>query len=140
MRQERTSGPPAPPSTTTSDGYWSERPAESWTEPERPGEVIAGALSGSDDQGAREAHAAPDPTRGPDGRFVPSVVAAQAAPQTPGQVEEHAARVDPRVGEETGAAKPPSQPQPEGEYAQAEEVGSPDAPQADDDDGTLIGE
>jgi hypothetical protein len=64
------------------------------------------------------------------------------APQAPGEVlhaplagednadtqEEHAALVDPQVGEETGRAPAPASPAPAGEYARAEEVGSPAAP------------
>lgn len=42
--------------------------------------------------------------------------------------EEHAAAVDPEVGEETGAAVPPTADAPQGEYAAHEEVGTPDAP------------
>ena len=49
------------------------------------------------------------------------------AAQPPVASEETAAVVDPKIGEETGAAKSPSGPAPEGEFAQAEEVGSPDA-------------
>jgi hypothetical protein len=126
--QGQPTGTPQPPSGE-----------ESWVrEPEAPGEVLPGQLDGSDE-------APPDPTRwpepsGPDERFVPSVVGAQAAPQTPGSMEEHAKAVDPDIGEETGQAKPPAQPPPEGEYAQAEEVGSPDAPSGEVNDETVAWE
>jgi hypothetical protein len=114
---------------------------ESWvTPPEAPGRILPGTLDGGDGPPPEVvAAAAPDPTNAPTeaGRYVPSVNA-QAAPQTPGS-EEHAAAVDPRIGEETGAARPPAQPQAEGEYAQAEEVGSPDAPRRSNDE-SLIGE
>jgi hypothetical protein len=93
-----------------------------------PGQVLPGQLDGSDDP-------PPDPANWPveaqhpeDARFVPSVVGAQAAPQTPGAQEEHAEAVDPQIGEETGQAKPPEGPPEEGEWAWAEEVGSPEAP------------
>lgn len=46
------------------------------------------------------------------------------ATQTPSP-EEHAAKTDPRVGEETGAATPPSGAPPAGEFAAREEVGTP---------------
>lgn len=55
------------------------------------------------------------------------------APPTPPQeppvqpAEETAAVVNPEIGEETGAAKPPTDPPVEGEYAAMEEVGTPDA-------------
>jgi hypothetical protein len=49
--------------------------------------------------------------------------AAQAA-----AAEETAAKVDPQKGEETGSAVPPNAEAPEGEYAQHEEVGTPEAP------------
>lgn len=75
---------------------------ESWNvPPEAPGQVLAGSLAGGDVED--EVAAAQPPS-----------VHAQAAPQTPGAVPE-----------ETGAAKPPAGPPPEGEYARAEEVGSP---------------
>lgn len=129
------SGAQAPPGGAERDE------AESWVQPpERPGEVVAGSLSGADEPPPEEAaEAAGDPTDHPQGeRHVPVAGQAQAAPQTPG-AEEHAA-VDQDIGEETGAAKPPAQRQPEGEFARAEEVGSPEAPEADDgDDATLVG-
>lgn len=127
----RTAPTPAPrtePPRTLSG----EESGQSWTAPpEAPGQVLPGALGGENGDVPQEvATAAPDPTNAPtsDQRFVPSVVGAQAAPQTPGQFEEHAERVDPNVGEETGAARPPVAPPAEGEYASREEVGSPDAP------------
>jgi hypothetical protein len=109
-----------------------DEPVESWTEPPAaPGQVLTGSLAGDD--GPTDA---PDATNHPGAGNGPTAGQAQAAPQQPG-AEEHAAAVDPAVGEETGAARPPVQPQPEGEYAQAEEVGSPDAPAANDE--PLIG-
>jgi hypothetical protein len=107
---------------------------ESWVQPpEAPGQILDGSLRGSDE--VADAASAPEPTNHPvtetGERFVPSIHSAQSAPQTVGSAEEeHAAAVDPAIGEETGAAKPPSQPAPEGEYAAAEEVGSPDAPRS----------
>jgi hypothetical protein len=117
-------GAPAPPP---------EAP-ESWVQqPQAPGAVLAGRLNGSNEPAPDPEHA-PEPS-GPDERFVPSIVGAQAAPQTPG--EEFAEAVDPAIGEETGQAKPPTQDPPQGEYARAEEVGSPDAPTNDE---TLVWE
>lgn len=101
---------------------------QSWLqEPQAPGEVLPGRLDGSDDVPEPPPAERPGPAL-PDDRFVPSVVGAQAAPQTPGTQEEHAEAVDPAVGEETGQAKPPTGPPEEGEWAWAEEVGAPDAP------------
>lgn len=102
---------------------------ESWIQdPKVPGEVLPGRLDGSD-EGAPDPARQPEPS-GPDERFVPSVVGAQAAPQTPGQSdsEEFAEAVDPAIGEETGRAAAPAGPPEEGEWAWAEEVGAPDAP------------
>lgn len=119
--------------------------AESWTEePEAPGQVLRGSLTGDDGPGQDQG----DPTLPAAGDAVHAPV--QGAPETVGaalgaeehaqaQTEEHAQRVDPNVGEETGAARPPTQPQPEGEFAAREEVGSPDAPAADDESAGLIG-
>lgn len=122
----------------------------SWTEPpERPGEVLSGSLGGTDEPAPGVVSG--DPTA-PQPGDAPNVVP-QAAPMPPGASteryvptppeEEHAARVDPRVGEETGRAALPNQRQPEGEYARAEEVGSPDAPTSvapsEDDSEGLIG-
>jgi hypothetical protein len=60
-----------------------------------------------------------------------AAAAASAAPEpTPPIEEEHAVKVDQAVGEETGAAPAPTGPAPEGEYAMAEEVGTPTAPEA----------
>jgi hypothetical protein len=98
--------------------------------PQAPGEVLPGALRGSDDALAHPERE-PDPTDHPGERFVPSVIGAQAAPQQPGAQEEHAERVDPAIGEETGQAKPPVAPPEEGEWSWAEEVGSPEAPTHD---------
>jgi hypothetical protein len=99
-------------------------PADSWiTPPEAPGEVLPGSLQGDDTAPAEEQ----PPPAAP-----PVAGQGQVAPEAPGATvvaaEEHAAAVDPSIGEETGAARPPASPQPEGEYAIAEEVGSPDAP------------
>lgn len=118
-----------------------EAEAQSWVEPpEAPGQVLSRPLAGEDGPAPEEgAEAAPDPTDHPQERFVPVAGQAQAAPQTPGAVEEeHAREVDPEIGEETGRAKPPNQPPPEGEFGRAEEVGSPDAPKQGDDE-TLVG-
>lgn len=101
---------------------------ESWVgAPERPGEVMAGSLQGDDVSGTDPG----DPTLPQPGDHV-APVPPQATPPTVGAAlgEEHAQRVDPKVGEETGAAQPPNARQPEGEYASREEVGSPGAPTA----------
>jgi hypothetical protein len=120
--------PPVPPGPVMRQGA---QEPQSWVrEPQAPGQVLPGRLDGSDEPAPE-----PAPTETAGERFVPSVVGAQAAPPTPG--EEHAqydrpgqgGAVDPDIGEETGQAKPPAQPPPEGEYARAEEVGSPNAPQ-----------
>jgi hypothetical protein len=141
-RTQPVSGPPPAPVTSASgqrvDGVTHEEGAaerESWiVEPEAPGRVIAGQLGG-DDNGTG-ADAAGEPTDAPPAadRYVPPVTQG-AAPQQPGGVpEEHAEAVDPRIGEETGAARPPAAPAPQGEYASHEEVGSPAAPAAADDE------
>lgn len=102
--------------------------AQSWIEePEAPGRVLSGALEG-DNAGTGSDGDPTLPQPGDQVREVP-----QAAVQTPGAVEEeHAERVDPRVGEETGQARRPTGEQAQGEYASREEVGSPDAPAADE--------
>lgn len=119
---------PNPPSTGSLAGRQAQAPevAASWTEPpEAPGRVLPGALGG--DEGlTRDTSDPTQPKRGDRVRARP-----QAAPQTVGAAkgaEEHAQAVDPTIDEETGAAKPPVQPPVEGEYGQAEEVGSPEAP------------
>jgi len=126
-RSERPAGAsPAPEAGISGVGApaGGEEEPQSWTEPPAaPGRVLAGSLAG-DNTPVGE-------TPEESATYPPTAGQAQAAPQQPG-AEEHAARVDPAVGEETGAAKPPAQPAPEGEYARAEEVGSPDAPAADD--------
>lgn len=144
------SEPPATPATAPAQGLAgsagppsdssveADAEAQSWAaEPEAPGQVLAGALGGSDDV----PQVAGDPTLPQPGDGVQAP--AQAAPQQPGAVpaaeEEHAARVDPSVGEETGQARPPTGEPPEGEYARAEEVGSPDAPTSEDDGESLVG-
>lgn len=134
VAQTREGGLSGPPGAADADGQ-----AESWVD-HPVGPVQPGALRG-DEMGPPRVDV--DPTLPqPGDRPMPTV---QAAPQTVGSVsvaeEELAERVDPRVGEETGAARPPATPQPEGEYARAEEVGSPDAPTWPDDDDSsgLIG-
>lgn len=107
---------------------------ESWVEPpEAPGRVLEGSLGGTDE-------AAPGPSEESTDRTPPVAGQAQAVATAPGGLPEEHAAVDPQVGEETGAAKPPAQPAPQGEYARAEEVGSPDAPETNDNDAPLIGE
>jgi hypothetical protein len=132
--------PPAP--AGPSDALQGETPAGgdepvSWTEPSpHAGQVVPGQLGGSDEPGPEGAADTPSP----EGTAAP--VPAQGVPTAPGGApraelpdevksdigEEHAAAVDPAIGEETGQAKPPEGDAPEGEFAQAEEVGSPDAP------------
>jgi hypothetical protein len=115
-------GPPLRGTPATPDD------TRSWlATPEAPGQVLSGHLDGSNDVPDRPERA-PEPTLAPAERFVPSVIGAQAAPQTPGAGEEFAALVDPEIGEETGRARPPVEDAPAGEYARAEEVGTPDAP------------
>lgn len=135
-----TGGPPSDRSAAATEE------GQSWVqEPEAPGQVLSGALGGSDEGAADQAA---DPTQPQAADQVQN--RPQAAPQTPGGTdvgeryvpgqEEHAARVDPQVGEETGQAAAPSGPATEGEFARAEEVGSPDAPAAEgNDDAPLIG-
>ena len=120
-------GPTPPPRDVVDE-------VRSWTEPpEAPGRVLAGSLRG-DDGPPLDAALAADATNAPAERYVPPP---QAAPQMAG-AEEHAQVVDPLIGEETGQAQPPVAAAPQGEYARAEEVGSPDAPQRNDE--PLIGE
>jgi hypothetical protein len=65
----------------------------------------------------------------------------QEAPQPPQEApEETAAQTDPAIGEETGAAPQPIGPAPTGEFAQAEEVGTPVTPQQQLADATETGE
>lgn len=144
LRTDTPSGPPSAPRTGLS-GESSMRPptseAESWVrEAPAPGQVLAGSLSGSNEG----ASAGGDPTLVQPGDAVHVPQNAPVPPMTPGAAagEEHAAAVDPQVGEETGAARPPAQPQPEGEFASREEVGSPNAPtqvQPEGGDSGLIG-
>ena len=133
--------PPAPPVSVAPPGPNFRQPEtprgmpepseerQSWVqEAEAPGRVLPGRLEGSNEPAPHpERHPDPKPAL-PDERFVPSVIGAQAAPQTPGMQEEFAEAVDPRIGEETGQAKPPAGPPEEGEWAWAEEVGDPEAP------------
>jgi hypothetical protein len=161
-----TEPPPTPPVATPpspANQLGGEPPAisepepQSWVqEPVAPGQVLAGALSGSDEPAADLAAEsappapadhpmpaqavptapggnpdAPGPT--PDAAFPTAPPPGELSPLSPEALaaiaEEQAAAVDPQVGEETGAAKPPASAPPEGEFAQAEEVGSPDAPE-----------
>lgn len=118
--------PPVSPGPVMRQGPEPPPGPQSWVQdPQAPGQVLPGSLDGSNEPAPDPARMPVEATGGPDERFVPSIVA-QAAPQTPG--EELAEAVDPRIGEETGQAKPPVQPPPEGEWAWAEEVGDPDAP------------
>jgi hypothetical protein len=152
-RQEAAPKPPAPPVGLTGEPAPGDSPfatpstddeIEAKTpmvvDPVAPGQVLRGNLGG-DDQLSPEAQAlaAADPVNEPPPSAPPSI-AAQAAPPSPGSAppaatvtgtteEEHAGVVDPEVGEETGQAKPPVGDAPEGEFGQAEEVGSPDAPE-----------
>lgn len=90
-------------------------PQQPPTAPAMTREELAGDLPPS-------AAAAPEP---------PAAPSAPSAP-TPPVGEEHAAAVDPAIGEETGAARPPQGDAVEGEFAAREEVGSPDAPAANE--------
>jgi hypothetical protein len=54
----------------------------------------------------------------------------QGAKMNGPQSEEHAAKVDPAIGEETGAAAKPTGDAPQGHYQASEEVGTPTAPTA----------
>lgn len=124
------------PVATPGDGPPPPAPeATSWTDPPpAPGEVLAGSLAGSDEPSPQaQAEAAPDPTEPPAEAVAPPQAPVPAPPPTAPAAdvgEETASAVDPAVGEETGQAKPPSGPAVEGEFAAAEEVGSPEAPQA----------
>lgn len=97
--------------------------------PEAPGEALPGSLPGSDEPTPA---AASDDLPPIEGGGVP-----QAPAPAPVVAEEHAA-VDPQVGEETGAAPAPAGSAVEGEYAQAEEVGT-DQLGDEDDGGGLVG-
>lgn len=136
---------PSPPVTspsTTPDPFVSQDPGaeqQSWTEPPpAPLQAIPGELPGADGPlGGQDVSDAPEspppymqapvppqpPTAPP---MTPEEVAGGLPPD--GAFEEHASQVDPNVGEETGAAIPPAGEPVQGEYAQAEEIGSPDAP------------
>lgn len=61
---------------------------------------------------------------------VPARAAAAAAAAPAPTEDETAAKVNPEVGEETGAALPPSGEAAAGSFTQGEEVGTPEAPQA----------
>lgn len=90
--------------------------AESWTDnPSRTLEPQQGSLGG---ENVAESERRPAPPQRP----APDSVGAKAG------AEEHAAET--AKGEETGAAERPSGKPAEGEFAQHEEVGSPDAPAA----------
>lgn len=65
------------------------------------------------------------PNQPPKGEALPPRLTPDAPLSPTPPAEETAAEVDPAVGEETGAAPPPSGDAPEGEYAQREEVGTP---------------
>lgn len=142
-------GSPGPPSTGSQALQGAAAASEaderkSWTEPPpAPGQIISGALRGSNEPPPQAAaQAAPDPTSAPAGAAPPPQPPAPPAPppappmserELAGEppsppAEEHAEAVDLRVGEETGAARPPQGAPVEGEFARAEEVGSPDAP------------
>ena len=119
-----------PPTTGSQVGDKEAPEPESWVaEPEAPGEVLQGRLSG--DGGVTPDLS--DPTLPKPGDGV------RAQPQAQGQTvgamlgaEEHAAAVDPNIGEETGAAKPKDEPPMEGEYAAHEEVGTPEVGTSDE--------
>lgn len=64
----------------------------------------------------------------PPARAAAAVAASQ--PEEDAVDDETAIKVDPEVGEETGAAQEPQGTPVEGEYAMAEEVGTPEAPRA----------
>jgi len=104
-RQEAAPRAPEPPASQE-DGELEHR-EPMVVDPIAPGQVLKGNLGGED--------------------VTPSIHT-QAAPPSVGSTEEHAEVVDPAVGEETGRAKAPAGDAPAGEFAQAEEVGSPDAP------------
>lgn len=82
---------------------------------------------------AAAAAAAPEPPEEPSPAPAPPVTPEEPStppqePPVPPVEEETAAVVDPTIGEETGAAVPPSGAPVQGEYAMAEEVGTPSAP------------
>ncbi len=120
-----------PPSQATARAqtppHEADRPEEdvapSWVDnPERTEGVQQGSLGGADGAVGPSDAALAD---GPTGASPTATSVAEA--QTPGAVaEEHAAVTE--TGEETGAAETPTGDAPEGEFAQHEEVGSPDAP------------
>jgi Predicted membrane protein len=134
-----TTGPPSAPaapqeqtvpseSLTTLDG----EPAQSWTEPPAAPRV-AGELGGEN----VSSEPAP-PVETPEQIATASAQSAPEAPVAP--VEEPAVSEAPAepatseetasesgLGEETGASQPPAGPAPEGEFAEHEEPGSPDA-------------
>lgn len=138
----------AQPPTTGSDALQgapgaseSAEQAKSWTEPPpAPGVALPqpGGLQGANGplggQDTTPAPVAPAPVQQPpivqQPPTAPPMSAEELAGGLPSQpaAEEHASTVDPQVGEETGAALPPIGEPVQGEYAQAEEVGSPDAP------------
>jgi hypothetical protein len=109
------------PSITDEDA--GEETAEGWvTTPQAPGEVLQGSLQG--DLGVTPDLT--DPTQPQPGDRAQPQPAAVA--QTVGAAlgaEEHAQQVDQKIGEETGAAVPPTGEPAEGEYAVHEEVGTP---------------
>lgn len=141
-------GPPAPAAGDDVDelGIEEEPKTPLFVEPPAPGQVISGSLQGADGPSPEAAQAAaPDATPPLTQATVlpqpqkPVPPVAPTAPEfTPEEAmggirpavadEEHASAVDPSVGEETGQAKPPAGPAVEGEFAAAEEVGSPEAP------------
>lgn len=89
--------------------------------PARAAQAVAGRLGGQDHEAPPEE---PAPTPATLGGENPSETEEAAVE------EEHAAQVDPEVGEETGAAQAPAGDPVGGEYAAMEEVGTPDAPNA----------
>lgn len=144
VRHEPPAAPPqAPPALAgREDPPEAATEPQSWTgEPEAPGQVLSGSLSGSDEPAPGPT--ASDPTMPQPGDTVAQHGPPNATVTPPGAVpqprtEEHAQAVDPAVGEETGQARPPAGAAPEGEYASREEVGSPDAAAVEEDEG-LIG-
>lgn len=94
--------------------------------PARASAAVAGSLQGENPSEQRRTDVTP-----PAPPEEPATSADLAADEGSALAsEETAAKVDPETGEETGAAVEPSGDAPEGEYAQAEEVGTPDAPAA----------
>lgn len=98
---------------------WTDPPAN-WTPQPQKGSLGGGAAPAGpvDDDDARDGTPQGAPPQAP-------------VLQQVGQVPEETAATLPS-GEETGAAETPAGQAPEGEYASHEEVGSPDAPAADD--------